>query len=593
MRLFYFILTIAFSFFFLSGCLEVGTTTFNSLRDPRLIFAKPLYNWEVSAWGQCSATSCETLGTQERTTVCKKNGLLAVADSFCNETKPAIFQSCSVPTCNTPAKPPLSGLISFILDKRIINIPSSGTYPLKGVSLVDPVTGFKVTRIADKSELTGDYGGSLPSMSLIVYARYTPSNTTGEFVIVHGTNSASAWVYRTRDNQMTTILRFKPSMGSASRSLGEVNELRWDYSGQYPYRLYFVGRSLKNSGQNLAGENTGMSFYYTDIDPATGQQSTPVLIRDFSANFPNAVNAEIMNDVEGDSSYDSRYWAWQLMDTSRGNGYLPYGVFTYDKTSNSILGSIQRNCAGAAVPCVAIDTPATSAPYISRPNMVEMSPLGTRVIVDWGRSYSGSRDADLGSVADGPKGFLPNFSDPIRVGADEAHSGWAWGANGEEMFVSQNNRNDFIEAVDIKNSTTANCSAISGNSYTCGVKVVSYQDLDQSNWTLGMHFGRVYDQAKRGWLFMNTYDSGYSTWGKNQNLFIQIKPYNSVTVPKIMRFGSSFNDHYDYRSEGSGALDFRGNKIWSTANWGFLDGRGDAISLELPSDWFTQLNSLP
>jgi hypothetical protein len=208
--------------------------------------------------------------------------------------------------------------LSLIQDTRTIAIPNPGVYPAKGVAQKDPVTGFTVTRLADKAELVGDYGSYKSALSTIVYSRYTPSNTTGEFVLVHGDNSTSAWVYRVSDNKLMTVLKIKPTVTpqSSVRSLGEVNELRWDYSGANPYRLYFVGRSIPAS-QAVAGEKPGMTFYYTDINPTTGAQSTPVVIKDFSKTFPSFTTGEIMNDVEGDSSNDSRYWAWQVMDTSR------------------------------------------------------------------------------------------------------------------------------------------------------------------------------------------------------------------------------------------------------------------------------------
>jgi len=471
----------------------------------------------------------------------------------------------------------VSGLIT---DRRTIGIPSTGGYPAKGLVVTDPATGFNVTRVADKSELLGDYAGTRSGISAVVYSRYTAANTTGEFVLVHGDNSTSAWVYRTSDNTMVMPLRFKPSLGSSSRVLGEVNELRWDYTGQHPYRLYFVGRSLPGS-QAVGTEKVGMSFYYVEFNPTTGVQGNPVLVRDFSADFPAYANAEIMNDVEGDSSNDSRYWAWQVMDTSRGAGYLPYAVFSYDKNANQILGSLQRSCTGSVVPCQAINTPATTAPYLTRPNMVEMSPLGTRVVVDFNRAYVGQNDAEIGLVSDGPRAFLPNFTDPIRIGADATHSGWAWGAAGEELFVSQNNRNDWIEAVDIRSAATAKCVLISGNSYGCGTKLISQPTLDGGSYTIGYHFGKVYDSAKRGWVYMNTYDStGYTAWGKNQNLLVKVAD-GSVATPTVVRLGSTYNQYYDYRSEGSGSLDFKGENIWATGNWGFTDGRGDVIRLQL------------
>ncbi|MBL8299888.1 MAG: hypothetical protein JNN30_16235 [Rhodanobacteraceae bacterium] len=475
----------------------------------------------------------------------------------------------------------------FITDRRVIPIPSPGTYPGKGSVTIDPVTGFQVVRVADKSELTGDYGSAQSGMSLIVYSRFTPTNTTGELAVVHGENSTSAWIYRVSNNAMLTVLRFKPSLGQASRALGEINELRWDYSGAHPYRLYFVGRSLPAS-QRVGTENPGMTFYYVDIDPVSGAQSAPTVIRDFSADFPGFADAQIMNDVEGDSSNDSRYWAWQVMNTSLSSGYKPYAIVTYDRVNNQITGRLQRSCSGTPAPCVEANTPAAPLPYLSRPNMVEMSPLGTRVILHYGRVYPGQRDADLGTIADGPKALLPGFSDPIRIAADETHSGWAWGMSGEELFVSQNNRNDWIEAVDIRSAATAQCQVISGNSYACGTKVISYADLDGGSWSIGLHFGKVYDRAKRGWLYMNSYDTSFSHWGKNQGLLVQIRDA-SGSPASIIRLGSTYNRYYDYRSEGSGALDFQGHNIWTTGNWGFTDGRGDVFRIRLPDGWYAAI----
>ena len=263
-------------------------------------------------------------------------------------------------------------------------------------------------------------------------------------------------------------------------------------------------------------------------------------------------------------------------------------IFSYDAQTNTVMGSLQRSCATAKVGCTVINTPAATAPYITRPNMVEMSPSGVRTLVHWERVYSGSNYANVNTTADGPKAFLPNYTDPIRIGADATHSGWAWGPNGEEMFVSQNNRNDWIEAVDIASAATAKCTLISDNSYTCGTKIYPYTVLDGGSWSLGMHFGKVYNKAKKGWVFMNTYDTTNSVWAKNQNLLIEINSYPTRTS-KIVRFGASYNAKYDYRSEGSGALDFVGDNIWTTGNWGFVDGRGDAIRITLPTGWFSAI----
>ena len=156
------------------------------------------------------------------------------------------------------------------------------------------------------------------------------------------------------------------------------------------------------------------------------------------------------------------------------------------------------------------------------------------------------------------------------------------------MYVSQNNRNDWIEAVNIANATTAKCTVISGNSYTCGTKIMPYSSLDGGSWEPGHALRQVHNKAKKGWVFANTYDTSSAYWGKNQNLFI-----GSTTTPlpsKVVRLGTSYNAYYDYRSEGSGALDFAGDRIFATANWGFKDGRGDAFRIQLPTNWFSLIS---
>jgi len=505
-------------------------------------------------------------------------------------------------TTNTVACSPLNTIANpyatseptiLVNNKSIIPIPNKGTYPAKSAVVTDPVTGFKVTRFADKSELVGDYGNHKSPISAIVYSRYTPANVTGEFVLVHGDNSTSAWIYRVSDNKMIAPIKFnKTADPITGKSIGEVNEIRWNYTCDHPYRFYFVGHSVGDSSATK-GENVNMSFYYMDLDPQALTLSAPTLIHDFSAEFPvgSYPNALIMNDVEGDSSNDSRYWAWQVMDSGTGGTWLPYAFLVYDRVQNKVLSTMQPSCSGyTKAPCVVIVSPTAPAKHIRRPNMVEMSPSGLRVVIHFEYVPTDPQygeTANVNTMVDGPKAFLKDFSDPVRIGSDASHSGWAWGPNGEEMFVSQNNRNDWIEAVDIASTSTAKCSLIPNsysNAYTCGIKSISYPDLDGGSWSIGMHFGKVYDRTKKGFLFMNTYNAAATsnTWAKNQNLLVAIQDATKLGS-KVIRLGSSYNQYYDYRSEGSGALDFNGANIFATANWGFTDGRGDATRIALPA----------
>ena len=145
--------------------------------------------------------------------------------------------------------------------------------------------------------------------------------------------------------------------------------------------------------------------------------------------------------------------------------------------------------------------------------MVEMSPNGTRVVVHFERAYAGWFDANIGTVADGPR--LSCLTSPTRsASVPMPPLRLAWGPNGEEMYVSQNNRNDWIEAVDIASAATAKCSVISGN-----LVHLRHQDvpLQRTGWRFvgpGHALRQGLQQGKKGWVFMNTYDTSTAYWGE-------------------------------------------------------------------------------
>ena len=489
--------------------------------------------------------------------------------------------------------------------------------PTVGTEFDNPTAyGGSTKTICDESELLGRYGGGTPSAPMIVYSRFTPQNTSGELVLIHGTGSTAAWVMRLSDRTVSSIpLRMNLSLGSSSYSLGEINELRWDYTGSYPYRLYFVGRY----GNAIGSEDVSMSFYYVDITPSTLAQSDPVLIHDFSTEFPSSgtyptggfTNTILINDVEGDSSNDSRYWAWQVLDVGTGGSYVPWAFVSYDKQTDTVLGRMQRDCTGVSG-CVEIDTQdAYDAYHISRPNMIEIVPDGSGVHINWGRAYSGSRSNEIGTDSDGPHKFDLDFTNGFRIGADQGHSGWAWNASGHPVFVYQNNRTDYIDAVDVSSSTAADCTLVSGDgtsgyNYACGEQIAFYTEFTEGSYTIatGMHFSKIYDLEKYGWVAMNAASkTDWSTgWARNVLLMVELLNYADSNrriwriAPEYHRpLASGDSDvNYAYRSEGTAALNFDATEIWYTGNnespyvvddWDFK-----VFSTGIPNDWASVLN---
>ncbi|OFZ20835.1 MAG: hypothetical protein A2X94_04785 [Bdellovibrionales bacterium GWB1_55_8] len=515
-------------------------------------------------------------------------------------------------------------LDSFYLTTKSYIQSEYGSSPIKGEIRRDSNTGAWIEKMSGAAELV-----PASNYSLVVYSRFTPANTTGQYYLVHGDNSSSAHVYRTSDRQKVASLTYD---SNPIHTIGEVNEIRWDYTGDFPTRVYFV---------------RGTGFYQMDVLSSNGN---PTLIHDFSAEFPGA--AKICNDVEGDSSNDSRYWAWQIWDPYANGKYPVRAIIAYDKQSNSIIGQLNPTDVG-------------HVGSLPRPNMVEISPLGTKIITHYGAASThpctlsgawmdlggniwefsgykaltqgnnafglvtangipltktkessgapaditadgqyaanstsdkfwvrlsggadpnsqvivadwGRRPEDIATPLNAPHAWDLDFSDPVQISADETHSGWSFDTEGRELFISQNNKTDWIEARDI----------LTGSS----INILYNGDW---GWNAGMHFAKFYNSLQRGWFLMSTASTTNSDWGDNQIFMVQTKP--STQNPIVWRVTPSFNNYvsgkaYSYRDEGSAALGFDGLSVWWTANWGTSDGHGETYRVHLPTDWLTHFD---
>jgi hypothetical protein len=413
-----------------------------------------------------------------------------------------------------------AGTSNYVIGTNVI-VPSYSVIPAKGQSVTDPVTGAVITRMTDRGDPTVTEPGLL-----IVYSRFSPSNNTGEYFLAHGENSSSCWVYRASDKSVVTKLR---SSTSSSSEIGENHEIRWDYSGSYPTRVYFI---------------VGTKFFKMDV---LNQDGTRTLIHDFSADYPGSTS--ILNDVEGDSSVNSRFWAFMVL----GSSSSVTRIITFDAVENKILGVLRPQDVGL------------SGTTMPRPNMVEISPRGTKVITHYARTGNGS-------LLDGPYAWNLDFTDPIKVGYGEEHSGWAFDNRGNEMYVAQNNSNDWLEARNIYTGET--------------IQIINYTDF---GYNTGFHYARVYSDSKRGWIFISTYGSSNNGWSYNQLLMVELKP--SSQNPRVWRISPTYNrSGGDYRDEAPAALSTDGNRVFWHNNWGGNLGHREVFSTELPSDWHQHLS---
>jgi hypothetical protein len=185
----------------------------------------------------------------------------------------------------------------------------------------------------------------------------------------------------------------------------------------------------------------------------------------------------------------------------------------------------------------------------------------------------GNRPKDIGTVFDGPHAWNLDFTRPVKVSVDETHSGWAWSFEGRELFVSQNNREDWIEARDPENGAVMRC---------------LYQG--DFGWGNGWHFARM-PAATPGWVLMSTYREGENTdWGDNQLLMLEMK--DQAAHPRVWRLGPTHNQYDSYYTEAFAAMSQKGDRLWWGAKWPGQTNI-ETYEMRLPAQWWRELAGEP
>ena len=449
------------------------------------------------------------------------------------------------------------------------------TQPAKDGTLVDGTFFVNIIRITDcVADGIGD------DMAIPVYSRFTPANSNktklfleraagGEDGLIYNAESPHELISALpRDTEIDGVFGHFVSMEGA--------EFRWDKTGSYPNRMYYVGY--------LTAYDMRFFQYETDTEVAT-------TLHNFAIDFPTG--SYINNDVEGDCSDDSRYWAWMVFGPytyrpASNSWFFPcIAIITYDKTTDTILGTLDR------AKYVAMGGTWTSADYpsaIPRPNMVDISPNGDRVVLLNGMAYVGNRDGDIDGYFDGTFAFDLDFTNPTKVAVDQGHSGWAWDLEGNQLFVSQNNRNDWIEATDINGAGMWRDPA-DANRWRGDLQIVFYTEISSYSNPSNFHFGRM-PASHPGWsLLYSTSDYPNTDPGDNQIMMLEM--VDRATRPaRIWRLGHTHNRFNSYYAEGWAAISQDGQTVYWSAKWTQPTDYGyiETYKIDLPATWVTDLN---
>ncbi|MGH1470028.1 MAG: hypothetical protein ACRBCS_02465 [Cellvibrionaceae bacterium] len=436
-------------------------------------------------------------------------------------------------------KPNKVKVFSPTFNKSII-LPVYPSIPAQNESIIEPTTGLKLTRLTDSERLEGS------SDAFVSYSRYSPENSSGELFLAFGSNSICSWVIERKTGKIIAKLVKKDG-----KTIGEYHEVRWDNSGKNPNRLYY---------------RDGMKLI--QIDDVYNHVKTTTIIKDFSEQFPESTI--IYNDVEGDSSDDSDHWAFMAAHYD-GRTNVVDAFVHYQISTDTTHALTTKDLAGTKLKHY------TERPTFPRPNMVEISPNGDGLVIHfsraWGTEEYGTRHKDINTWFDGaylwPIDFDFNAIEPRKISVTSTHSGWSWDEKNESYFVSQNNRNDLIEAV----PTSKNKRKIT---------IGSHKDM---GWSNGFHFGKM-PRNTSNWSLVSTYGLGdpKEEWGLHQIFLLELKPMYQNN--RVLRVGPTYN-HYDgnYRDEAIAAINLHGNRIYFSSNWGGAIKHREIFMYELPDNW--------
>lgn len=463
---------------------------------------------------------------------------------------------------------------NYIMGFGVIDPDLSGGVPAKGVPFVDPTTGCTVTRVVDSST---DMQQSTQSMN--GYSRYSQENSDGTLFLAQGANSTSSTILSRETGNVVAYLAYDDS-GTNTHSIGMAHEMRWDKTGNHPNRMYFV---------------QGTKFYMIDDvtqnNNVTRANPTRSVIKDFIdvVTWPAAAagkSKKVYNDQEGDCSLDCDHWAFMAAYYDNSN-WRCCAIIHYQISTDTVNIMYPSDLAGSNLDAFKND------PYFpKRPNMVEISPLASGIVIHTGRSWIGWNDSTLNTWFDGPFLWPLDFdwatTPPLKISIDETHSGWAWAEDGRELFVSQDNRRDRLIAVYITGENKGYPlpwnTAPSDDSGPGCIDFAMHIDL---SWT-GFHFSQM-PRSKPGWIMVSTYSNGNKAMD-DQLIMFQIKPLEENPVYwRICPMYSLYTGNYF--DEAPGSINMDGTAIYISQNWGSGNTSSNELyRYDLPSDWLTHLN---
>ncbi len=465
-------------------------------------------------------------------------------------------------TVNFVEAPMGGGTSNYVVSTTTpINFDWAANKIAKLEQVVEPTTGATIRRLTD---VTQDQIGQLALYN--AYSRYPCENVTGEYVIAFCGNSTTSLVMSRATGGIVCTLAYDAT-GLATHTIGAYHEVRWHYTLAHPYRVYFV---------------RGQQFWM--IDDVRNQNATRTMIKDFStvidwAGTPDS-SRMIYMDQEGNSSLDSDHWAWMAAYYD-GSKFVVRAYIHYQVSTDTVHIMYPSGLSGFS------NAPANESSrttFLYKPNMVEVAPDGSGIVIGYQRAYAGSQDAYMSSAFEAPYfwplDFNPATFTPFRLAADASHSGWS-SVDGEWYYVFGDNRRDKWSATPISGVNKGYGNEGQLDVFAdLGPGVIDFHS--DGGIYPGYHFG-VCTGAADGWTFVSTYAvQDISTNGLANTLhMMQIKPEAQCIKWMIApACNLTPGDKADY-NEAPASINLAGTRVITPGDW-----NGYADTMQIPGNYY-------
>ncbi len=387
--------------------------------------------------------------------------------------------------------------------------------PERGKPVRDPFFNTTLVRLTDVRD--GPFPTGIKGLTN-EYSRFDPVNADASLLLVRGTD-ASWHLY-----DLVHHRYLGPILGRR----GDFSP-RWDASD--PDVLFFI---------------MGTKFYRYHV-----HSKKKSLIQDFREYYPTA---SYIRSGKGESSLDSRYWAFMVIEYDNGK---PAGrrrtlldLVTYDATAERIVGSYRsvKKSFGKKIPRTV--TISMSGSYV----VVEYIPQIFRYRLDW--------------------------SDGRQLPGRFGHGDLALSRERRDLFVAQDNGSDYIVMVDLGTLERTNVMHIPfHSSLSSGV---SYP---------GFHIsGNCADTP--GWVLVSTYGSADKAtyWSDGAIFLLELAANGRHWRIAHTHSRTAKGKSKDYWAEAFATIDRRGKRVFWPSNWGNGTPKYvDLYEVVLPDSWFEQL----